>query len=139
MSPPRWPRASAGRWPSNPTIAGSRRRRCGRRSPAPGSSSLPVRVGTAGWALPAPVREWFPPASSLLQRYAAVLPAVEINSSFYRPHRPATYARWAAAVPKAFRFAVKLPRSLTHEARLDGGGPLLEAFLAQADALGDRL
>ena len=85
------------------------------------------------------MRERFPPASTLLQRYAAVFPAVEINSSFYRPHRPATYARWAAAVPKAFRFAVKLPRSLTHEARLAGGGYLLEAFLAQASALGDRL
>lgn len=85
------------------------------------------------------MRERFPPASSLLQRYAAVLPAVEINSSFYRPHRPATYARWAAAVPRQFRFAVKLPRSLTHEARLAGGGHLLEAFLAEAGALGDRL
>jgi uncharacterized protein YecE (DUF72 family) len=85
------------------------------------------------------VREWFPPASSLLQRYSAVFSAVEINSSFYRLHRPATYARWAAAVPQQFRFAVKLPRSLTHEARLVGGGQLLEAFLAEAGALGDRL
>ena len=85
------------------------------------------------------MRERFPPDSSLLRRYAAVLPAVEINSSFYRPHRPATYARWAAAVPQQFRFAVKLPRSLTHEARLAGGGHLLEAFLAEAGSLGDRL
>jgi uncharacterized protein YecE (DUF72 family) len=50
------------------------------------------------------VRERFPPASSLLQRSAAVFPAVEINSSFYRPHRAATYARWAAAVPGQFRW-----------------------------------
>jgi uncharacterized protein YecE (DUF72 family) len=85
------------------------------------------------------VRERFPPAPSLLQRYAAVFPAVEINSSFYRPHRAATYARWAAAVPGQFRFAVKLPRSLTHESRLVGAGHLLERFLAEAGALGDRL
>jgi uncharacterized protein YecE (DUF72 family) len=68
------------------------------------------------------VRERFPPASCLLQRHAAVLPAVEINSSLYRPHRAETYARWAAVVPGQFRFAVKLPRSLTHESRLVGGG-----------------
>jgi uncharacterized protein YecE (DUF72 family) len=85
------------------------------------------------------VRDRFPPAPTLLQRYAAVFSAVEINSSFHRPHRPATYARWAAAVPQQFRFAVKVPRTLTHDARLMGGGHLLEAFLAEAGVLGDRL
>ncbi|MFL5516352.1 MAG: DUF72 domain-containing protein [Gemmatimonadales bacterium] len=85
------------------------------------------------------MRDRFPPASSLLQRYAAVFSAVEINSSFHRPHRPATYARWAGAVPKEFRFAVKLPRALTHDARLVGGWHLLEAFLEEAGGLGDRL
>jgi uncharacterized protein YecE (DUF72 family) len=98
-----------------------------------------IRVGTAGWALPAPVRERFPPGPSLLHRYAAVFPAVEINSSFYRPHRPATYARWAASVPDGFRFAVKLPRTVTHEARLAGTAPLVERFLAEVATLGDRL
>lgn len=98
-----------------------------------------VRVGTAGWALPAAVRDRFPPGPSLLRRYAAVFPAVEINSSFYRPHRPATYARWAASVPDRFRFAVKLPRSITHEARLAGCAPEVEAFLTEVRALEDRL
>ena len=41
---------------------------------------------------------------------------VEINSSFYRPHAFATYARWAASTPDGFRFAVKVPRTITHEA-----------------------
>jgi uncharacterized protein YecE (DUF72 family) len=76
---------------------------------------------------------------SLLQRYAAVLPAVEINSSFYRSHRPATYARWAAAVPDGFRFGVKLPRSITHDGRLAEPRALLETFLAEIGALGERL
>jgi uncharacterized protein YecE (DUF72 family) len=85
------------------------------------------------------VRERFPPAASLLQRYAAVFSAVEINSSFYQPHRPATHARWAAVVPGNFRFSVKLPRSVTHEARLADAGQQLERFLGEAGALGDRL
>ncbi len=85
------------------------------------------------------MRDRFPPGPSLLQRYAAVFSAVEINSSFYQPHRRSTYARWAASVPEHFRFAVKLPRSVTHEARLAGAGELLERFLGEAGSLGDRL
>lgn len=75
----------------------------------------------------------------MLQRYATRFAAVEINSSFYRPHRASTYARWADSVPEDFRFSVKLPRSISHDARLHAAGPLLDAFLAQAGALGTRL
>lgn len=85
------------------------------------------------------MRDRFPPGPSLLQRYAAVFPAVEINSSFYRPHRPATYARWAASVPDSFRFSVKLPRSVTHEGRLVATEPPLAEFLEEVGALGERL
>jgi uncharacterized protein YecE (DUF72 family) len=64
---------------------------------------------------------------------------VEINSSFHRPHRPATYARWSAAVPASFRFAVKVPKTITHGLRLRQAGDLLEIFLAEAGGLGDKL
>lgn len=74
-----------------------------------------------------------------MERYAARLPAVEINSSFYRPHRPATYARWAASVPSSFRFAVKMPRIITHERRLVDVTEPLGGFLGQIGALGGAL
>ena len=96
-------------------------------------------VGCAGWSLPRAERAAFPEVGTHLERYAARLPAVEINSSFYRPHRPATYARWAAGVPAAFRFAVKVPRAITHDARLAAAEAPLDAFLAEATALGPRL
>ena len=96
-------------------------------------------VGTAGWSLPRPTRAAFPETGTLLQRYATVLPVAEINSSFYRPHRPATYERWAASVPETFRFSVKVPRTITHECRLVDVGDLLDEFLGEATALGDRL
>ncbi len=68
------------------------------------------------------------------------LAAVEIGSSFYRHHRPATYARWAETVPPGFRFAVKLPRAVTHDARLGPDGlPALDRFLTEVAQLGDRL
>jgi uncharacterized protein YecE (DUF72 family) len=67
-----------------------------------------------------------------------VLPAVEINSTFYRPHRAVTFARWAASVPRAFRFSIKIPRTITHDQRLAGSAGLLETFLADLVPLGSR-
>ncbi|MBP2261933.1 uncharacterized protein YecE (DUF72 family) [Pseudomonas sp. BP8] len=74
-----------------------------------------------------------------MQRYAARLNAVEINSSFYRPHRPATYARWASSVPEQFRFSVKVPKTITHVQRLQSCETLLDGFIEQCSQLGDRL
>lgn len=100
-----------------------------------------VTIGIAGWALPKADIGLFPPAGagSNLARYAALFGAVEINSSFYRPHRPETYARWAESVPDGFRFAVKLPRSVTHEKRLQDVAPELDRFAAETGALGGKL
>jgi uncharacterized protein YecE (DUF72 family) len=98
-----------------------------------------VKVGCAGWSLPRALWPQFPPEGSHLQRYAARFNAVEINSSFYRPHQSATYARWAASVPADFRFSVKLPRTITHEQRLRDCAALLDTFLAQVTNLGERL
>ena len=98
-----------------------------------------IRVGTAGWALPHMWRDRFPDAPSNLQRYAERFSCAEINSSFYRQHRAATYRRWAAAVPPHFRFSVKLPRAITHEQRLVAADVLLDVFLEDVRGLGDRL
>ena len=64
--------------------------------------------------------------------------ATEINSSFYRPHRARTYEKWAESTPPDFRFSVKLPKTITHELRLAGAESDLDAFLADATALGER-
>jgi uncharacterized protein YecE (DUF72 family) len=98
-----------------------------------------IRVGTAGWGLPRQWRDRFPPDGSYLERYAARFDAVEINSSFYRPHRRAVYERWATSVPPDFRFAVKLPRAITHDQRLVAADVLLDVFLDDARGLGERL
>ncbi len=98
-----------------------------------------IRIGTAGWSIPKRHAAEFPAGGSHLERYAQRFSAVEINSSFYRPHRPATYARWAASVPAGFRFAVKVPRAITHQRKLVDVTAPLDRFLAEAGALGDRL
>jgi uncharacterized protein YecE (DUF72 family) len=97
------------------------------------------RIGCAGWAIPRQHAEAFPGPGSHLERYARRFAAVEINSSFYRPHRRITYERWAAAVPDDFAFAVKAPREITHRFRLASADAALDAFLEQVAGLGDKL
>jgi uncharacterized protein YecE (DUF72 family) len=107
----------------------------------PGRRAEPKRrvvVATAGWSIPARHADRLPAQGSQLQRYAAVLNGVEINSSFYRPHRPQTYERWAASTPAHFRFAVKCPKQISHEARLEGAAELLARFAGEAAGLGDK-
>jgi len=98
-----------------------------------------VRVGCAGWSLPRETWPRFPETGTHLERYAARLNAAEINSSFYRPHQPATYARWAGSVPADFRFSAKLPQTITHEKRLRDCEDLLDGFLPQVTCLGEKL
>jgi uncharacterized protein YecE (DUF72 family) len=96
-------------------------------------------IGTAGWTIPAPYKSAFPGEGSHLQRYASRLNCVEINSSFYRPHKRATYKKWAASVPEDFRFSVKVPRTITQNHRLEHYGSELDQFLEEAAGLGDKL
>jgi uncharacterized protein YecE (DUF72 family) len=96
-------------------------------------------VGTAGWSIPAASADRFPREGSHLERYSQRLPAVEINSSFYRPHRASTYARWAASVPPEFRFAVKVPKEVTHTRRLVDAAEPLARFLEEVRLLGPKL
>jgi uncharacterized protein YecE (DUF72 family) len=108
-------------------------------------------IGCAGWSIPKEHAAQFPGEEdaestgqlsghlSHLERYALRLPAVEINSSFYRSHQPGTYARWAASTPEHFRFSVKIPRQITHGNRLQGTEELLAQFLAEVEALGPKL
>jgi uncharacterized protein YecE (DUF72 family) len=97
-----------------------------------------IRIGTAGWSFPRTLED-FPAEGTGLERYAAVFNGVEINSSFYRPHQRKTYERWAASTPAGFRFAVKAPRTITHERRLADCGDLLNRFLDESGGLGDKL
>jgi uncharacterized protein YecE (DUF72 family) len=102
-------------------------------------SEQTVKIGTAGWRIPSDIADRFPGQDGHLARYAQRLPAVEINSSFYRPHRRTTYERWAAATPDAFRFSVKLPKAVTHELRLVATEDLLDRFLDEIAGLGPKL
>ena len=87
-----------------------------------------IFVGTAGWNIPRSHKEQFPSKGTGLVRYSARLNAAEINTSFYRPHAPATYDRWASGVPDGFRFSAKIPKFITDERGLSRAREPLERF-----------
>lgn len=106
---------------------------------ASGEHAASIRVGCAGWAIASRQASLFGAGESQLARYATRFDVTEINSSFYRAHRYQTYERWAASVPTRFRFSVKVPKAITHEARLQRCGDLLARFSEETSGLGRKL
>ena len=92
-------------------------------------------IGTAGWSLPRAEQEEFPGTGSHLERYTRRLQAAEINSSFHRSHRAATWLRWRDSVPPGFLFSVKMPKTITHTSRLENSDELVSAFLSEISVL----
>lgn len=98
-----------------------------------------IRIGCAGWSIAAQHAHLFGQGASMLKRYATRFDATEINSSFYRPHQNKTYVRWADSVPADFRFSVKLPKSISHELRLQRCADPLDRFIEEIEGLGSKL
>jgi len=94
-------------------------------------------LGTAGWTVPASCRERIGGDGSHLTRYARVLNAAEIDTSFYRPHRRETYERWARTTPADFRFAVKVPKAISHAAEAQAAD--IDRFMQETGGLGGKL
>jgi uncharacterized protein YecE (DUF72 family) len=95
-------------------------------------------IGTAGWSV-ARSNGRFAQEGTALERYASVFSAVEVNSSFYRRHKPETWGRWRDSVPSGFRFAVKMPKTITHERRFVDAQAELDVFFADIATLEDKL
>jgi uncharacterized protein YecE (DUF72 family) len=100
---------------------------------------MSIFVGCAGWNLRKEFADDFPFSGTHLERFARRLNAVEINSSFYRSHRMATYQRWAVSTPPDFRFSVKVPKQITHVSRLIDVGQQIEQLRAETSGLGEKL
>jgi uncharacterized protein YecE (DUF72 family) len=99
-------------------------------------------VGTSGFAY----KEWkgsFYPedlhADEMLHFYGGNFNAVEINNTFYRMPAESVLRNWAEQVPADFRFVLKSPRRITHNARLKEVGDSVDYLLKNAAVLGDRL
>ena len=97
-----------------------------------------VYIGTAGWSIPRASAHRCAGEGTHLERYSRVLPCAEINSSFHRPHPTSTYRKWANDTPPAFRFAVKIPRTITHDLKLRRARAPLSRFLDEIAGLGKK-
>jgi len=101
-----------------------------------------ISIGTQGWAVPGWQGLLYPSglkANKRLSLYARVFNSVEVNSTFYAPPAPETVKRWLADTPPDFRFALKMPRWITHERRLRVGPRDLKEFLRTAELFEDKL
>jgi uncharacterized protein YecE (DUF72 family) len=101
--------------------------------------SARIYVGCAGWSISKMHSDRVGGDGTHLERYSGKLPCVEINPSFYRPHRRETYERWRGATPADFRFAVKMPKAITHTHRLQDCSELLSTFVQQIEGLEEKL
>ena len=103
---------------------------------------MELYCGTSGFSF----KEWkgpfYPeklPADEMLGFYAARLPTVEINNTFYRMPKPSMLEAWAAQVPEEFRFAVKAPRRISHAKQLKDCTEEAGFFFGAVVTLGSRL
>ena len=95
-------------------------------------------AGTSGFSYPSWRGGFYPDRakpSDFLRLYAARLPSVELNATFYRLPSEEQLQRWAADTPRGFRFAVKMSRPFTHVGELS----LIGTFCERVQALGERL
>lgn len=91
-----------------------------------------LRVGCTGWGYDDWVGPFYAPGtppSEYLRAYARVFSFAEVDSTFYAAPTPERASRWAADAPAGFLFSPKLPRAITHEARLVGARRVLDGFL----------
>ena len=82
---------------------------------------MAIHVGTSGWSYAHWEGVLYPPGLDPRGRfpvYARAFGTVELNSSYYRWPRPASFARWRRESPAGFVWTVKAPRVMTHAARL---------------------
>jgi uncharacterized protein YecE (DUF72 family) len=101
-----------------------------------------VLVGTSGWHYGHWRGRFYPDElapEEWLAFYAARLPTVEINNSFYQLPAADTVAAWREQTPPAFTFAAKASRYITHLKKLkDPARPVAE-FFERLELLRDKL
>ncbi|MBI2526423.1 MAG: DUF72 domain-containing protein [Candidatus Rokubacteria bacterium] len=103
---------------------------------------MAIRIGTSGYNYPEWRGSFYPeklPAGEMLSYYAGRFSTVEINYTFYRMPSAKTVAGWNAETPAGFCFALKAPRRITHDARLEDVDEPLRYFLDTASQLGPKL
>jgi uncharacterized protein YecE (DUF72 family) len=101
-----------------------------------------IRTGCISWTYPDWLGSFYPPntkSSEFLSIYSRVFDMVEIDSSFYKAPTLATVTQWKNKTPGNFLFSAKLPRAITHDAKLKGVSNSLSYFEKVIKTLGPKL
>lgn len=101
-----------------------------------------MRIGASGYKYDHWKGLFYPeslPKTRWFEHYSRLFDTVEINASFYRLPRPATFEKWRRAAPAGFCFAVKYSRFGTHLKHLKDPETHVPRFLESAERLDERL
>jgi len=101
-----------------------------------------IFAGTVAWSFEDWRDVFYPhalPRNRWLEFYAAHFPAVEMDSSFYHLPSAQTVGHWSTLTGPGFRFCPKLPKTLSHEKRLENPAPEIRLMQQLAAELGPRL
>jgi uncharacterized protein YecE (DUF72 family) len=102
---------------------------------------MTVHVGTSGWSYDHWDDVLYPPGtppSRRLDIYTSRFPTVELNASFYRWPRGASFTSWRRRLPDGFQMSVKAARGLTHGKRLYAPEVWVQRFTECWHELGER-
>lgn len=101
-----------------------------------------IRAGTSGYSYKSWCGDFYPAGTKsqdYLSAYAAQLPTVEINNTFYRMPKTHVLEQWRDQVPEDFRFVIKASRRITHMGRLKNVDEATGYLLRGLDVLGEKL
>jgi len=99
-------------------------------------------IATQGWNYAAWVGPFYPPGtrpSEFLPAYARMFRGVEVDSTFYAVPDARAVRAWVERTPADFTFALKMPREVTHDRRLENADAVVSEFLDRARELGPKL
>ncbi|HKG52048.1 MAG TPA: DUF72 domain-containing protein [Actinomycetales bacterium] len=102
---------------------------------------MAIHIGTSGWSYQHWEHVLYPPGTpprDRLGQYTGQFGTVELNASFYRWPRTATFASWRRRLPEGFQLSVKAPRGLTHAKRLYAPEVWVDRIAGCWHELGDR-
>lgn len=105
------------------------------------NKDLQFYCGTSNIVLPVANKAFFPKeyqAKTRLNYYASLLNSIEINSTFYKLPMLGTVEKWANDVPSAFRFTLKLSKSVTHAKELRYDDADVYRFMDAAEMVGKK-
>ncbi len=102
----------------------------------------PIQIGCSGWSYPDWAGPFYPPGldpGDFLEYYADRFQTVEVDSTFYRPPTPKMVRSWRDRTPDDFRFALKVPRAITHDKQLRDCQDQVDPFVVAIEPLGEKL